>query len=100
MEGNLSENEVMLEPSDTWKGERKVVVDLVVVKFAGGDFPVRLMNVSADTVQLYKGMHLGQCEGVTEVQHCKYKPQEGSGDGCSVQIDGLTIPKSSGENVV
>ena len=92
MEGNLSETEVMLEPSDTWKGERKVVIDPVMVKFAGGDFPVRLMNVSADTVKLYKGMHLGQCEGVTEVQHCKDKPQEGSDDGCNVEIDGFTVP--------
>ena len=68
----------MLEPSSTWKGERNVVVDPVMVKSPGRDFPVRLMNVSDDTVKLYKGMHLGQCEGVTEVQHCQDESQEDS----------------------
>ena len=92
IEGELLETDVMLEPSSTWKGERKVVVDPVMVKSPGRDFPVRLMNVSDDTVKLYKGMHLGQCEGVTEVQHCQDESQEDSSTGCHVERDGLKLP--------
>ena len=82
----------MLEPSNTWKGERKVVVDPVMVKSPGRDFPVRLMNVCDDTVKLYKGMHLGQCERVTEVQHCHDESQEDSSTGCHVERDGFKLP--------
>ena len=86
IEGELLDTDVMLEPSNTWKGERKVVVDPVMVKSPGRDFPVRLMNVSDDTVKLYKGMHLGQCEG-----HCQDESQDSS-TGCHVERDGFKLP--------
>ena len=89
MEGALLETDVMLEPSNTWKGERKVIVDPVMVKSSGREFPVCLMNVSGDMVKLCKGMHLGQCEGVTEVQHYKDESQE---DLCHVEKDGNKLP--------
>ena len=95
MQDDLTNIDVILEPSARWSGPGKVLVDAAVMRPSAKTIPVRVINVSNQPVKFYKGTTVGQCESAEVLQQKTGATDEPSQIDKTLYatIDGMQVPE-------
>ena len=95
MQDDLTDIDVILEPSARWSGPGKVVVDAAVMRPSAKTIPVRVINVSDQPVKFYKGTTVGQCQSAEVVPQETGAAAESSktDETLYATIDGMQVPE-------